>query len=270
MGKPAVTPLEVFKQTPRTNCGECGLDSCMTFALQVVQGQKSPQDCPYLAAEMADAIGQAGPGSRADEPNRRESLLETLRKDVRGVDLSAVADKLGGVMHGDRLAIRCLGKVFEIDADGGLHSDAHVHDWIHLPLLQYVVHGEGKDPTGVWATFRELDGLRKWDRFFSHRCEKAFHEMADEHTDLFFDILSLFGRDFDAEDVTADRSILLLPLPKVPIVFLYWPPEEGFESKLSLLFDRATEANLGVEGTYLLVQGILEMFRRLIAKHGLR
>lgn len=270
MGKPDVTPLDVFKQTPRTNCGECGLGSCMTFALQVVRGEKRPQDCPYLDMEIAEGAGEAGPEPQASEPGRRESLLEALKKDVRGVDLPSVAGKLGGVMHGDRLAIRCLGKVFEIDPEGGLHSEAHVHGWIHLPLLQYVAHGEGKDPTSVWATFRELDGLREWDRFFSHRCEKAFHEMADEHTDLFFDLLSLFGRDFEAEDLTADRSIVLLPLPKVPIVFLYWPPEEGFESKLLLLFDRATEVNLGVEGTYLLVQGILEMFRRFIAKHGQR
>ena len=270
MGKSDVTPLDILKHTPRTNCGECGLGSCMAFSLQVVQGRKRPQDCPYLDAEFAERLGEAGPNSQAPEPDRRETLLETLRKDVRGIDLASVAAKLGGVMRGDRLAIRCLGKTFEIDPEGGLHSDAHVHGWIHLPVLQYVVHGEGKDPTGVWATFRELGGLRDWNRFFSHRCEKPLHEMADEHADLLFNILSLFGHHFDADDLTADRSVVLLPLPKVPIVLLYWLPEEGFESKLSLLFDKATEANLGAEGTYLLVQGILEMFRRFIAKHGRR
>ena len=268
MGRPDVTPLDILKLTPRTNCGECGLGSCMTFSLHVVQGSKDSRDCPYLDAELAESVGQADADPQAPEPDRREDLLATLKQDVRTIDLSSVAAKLGGVMRGDRLAIPCLGKTFEVDPQGGLHSEAHIHGWIHLPVLQYVVHGEGKDPTGVWASFRQLDGLRTWDRFFTHRCEKPFHEMADEHTDLFFDILSTFGRPFEADDLTADRAVILLPLPKVPIVLLYWPPEEGFESKLSLLFDKATEVNLGAEGAYLLVQGILEMFRRFIAKHG--
>ncbi|MBN1341676.1 MAG: DUF3786 domain-containing protein [Phycisphaerae bacterium] len=270
MGKPPITPLDVFKRTPRTNCGKCGLSNCMAFSLQVIQGQKRPQDCPFLDATIAGDLVQAGGQPEPTISDRPESLAEALAKDVRNVDFAAAATRLGGVLHGDRLAIRCLGRVFELDRDGGLHSLCHIHAWVHFPILQYVVHGQGKDPTGHWATFRQLNGFRSWDRFFSHRCERAFQEMADTQTDLFLDLLDVFGADFDTGDSTADRSIVLLPLPKVPILFLYWRQEEDFESKLSLLFDRATEVNLGAEGTYLLAQGIVEMFRKLIFTHGLR
>jgi hypothetical protein len=267
MTQTQLTAIDVFKRTPRTNCGECGLPNCMAFALQVVHGQKRPQDCPYLDAQTAQSVVAARPEPSAPEPGRRESLLVALKNEILDLDLPSVATKLGGWMRGDRLVIRCLGKLFEIDPQGGLHSDAHVHNWIHMPLLQYVVHGEGKDLTGVWTAFRQLNGFREWNGFFSHRCEKPFHEMADRHTDLFFDLLGLFGKDFHLDGSTADRSFILYPLPKVPLVFCYWAPEEDFESKLTLLLDKATEANLGAEGTFLLVQGIVEMFTKIISRH---
>lgn len=43
--------LEIFKLLPRTNCGECGLASCMAFAVEVSQGKLQASDCPALACE---------------------------------------------------------------------------------------------------------------------------------------------------------------------------------------------------------------------------
>jgi ArsR family metal-binding transcriptional regulator len=40
--------LEVLKQLPRTNCGECGEKTCMVFANLVAQGVKEMEDCPEL------------------------------------------------------------------------------------------------------------------------------------------------------------------------------------------------------------------------------
>lgn len=262
-----ITALDIFRSTAQTNCGECGLGNCMAFSLQVMQGLKQPKDCPYLASEAAERLAADTPTEKPTQTDRRGSLLAELKAEIPNVDFHAVAERLGGQVRGDRLAIMSLGKWFEVDRQGGLHSDAHIHDWVHLPILQYIVRGQGKDPTGELVTFGQLEGIRDWKNFFEHRCEKAFREMAEQHTDLFFDILSLFGKDHDVEGTSPDRSIIIYPLPKVPIVFLWWAPEEDFESKLTILLDRAVEANLGAEGTYLLVQGIVEMFRKIIARH---
>ena len=47
--KPAV--LEVFKLLPRTNCGKCGVPSCMAFAAGLSEGKKAAGDCPPLLEE---------------------------------------------------------------------------------------------------------------------------------------------------------------------------------------------------------------------------
>jgi ArsR family metal-binding transcriptional regulator len=49
--KPKV--LEVFKLLPRTNCGECGVPSCMAYAAALAEGDKSLDDCPPLLLDAA-------------------------------------------------------------------------------------------------------------------------------------------------------------------------------------------------------------------------
>lgn len=40
--------LDIFKVLPGTNCGDCGLASCMAFAVGFAEGSKCPDDCPTL------------------------------------------------------------------------------------------------------------------------------------------------------------------------------------------------------------------------------
>ena len=40
--------LDILKLLPRTNCQDCGLQSCMAFAAELVEGTCRLEDCPYL------------------------------------------------------------------------------------------------------------------------------------------------------------------------------------------------------------------------------
>ena len=42
------TSLQLFKLTPRTNCGECGFLTFLAFATQVMVGNGNLGDCPHL------------------------------------------------------------------------------------------------------------------------------------------------------------------------------------------------------------------------------
>ena len=45
--------LEVLELLPRANCGECGVPSCMAYAVALVEGDKGLDDCPPLTREDA-------------------------------------------------------------------------------------------------------------------------------------------------------------------------------------------------------------------------
>ncbi len=55
----ALTVMEVYKNLPKTNCKDCGLPTCMAFAMQVAAQQKALTDCPHVSdeaqAEFADS-----------------------------------------------------------------------------------------------------------------------------------------------------------------------------------------------------------------------
>jgi acetyl-CoA decarbonylase/synthase complex subunit gamma len=46
-----ISPIDVYKHLPKTNCRECGESNCMAFATRVVNGELSLTDCPPLYTE---------------------------------------------------------------------------------------------------------------------------------------------------------------------------------------------------------------------------
>jgi hypothetical protein len=68
----------------------------------------------------------------------------------------------------------------------------------------------------------------------------------------------------------ADVSVVLLPLPLVPVMICYWRPDEGLDSTLNIFFDATVDANIGNDGIYSLCAGLVSMFTTLAKRHGFR
>ena len=77
---------------------------------------------------------------------------------------------------------------------------------------------------------------------------------------------------FNASEVesqfASDVSVVLYPLPKVPVMICYWRPEEGIGSSLNIFFDVTVDKNLGIDGVYFLCAGMAIMFAKLAKQHG--
>ncbi len=55
----ALSGLEIYKHLPKTNCKECGLATCLAFAMKVAAGQAALDECPPLSDEAKAALGEA-------------------------------------------------------------------------------------------------------------------------------------------------------------------------------------------------------------------
>ncbi|MGI6096579.1 MAG: acetyl-CoA decarbonylase/synthase complex subunit gamma [Dethiobacteria bacterium] len=55
----ALTGLEIFKQLPKKNCGECGVPTCLAFAMALASGKVSLDACPYVAEEAKEVLESA-------------------------------------------------------------------------------------------------------------------------------------------------------------------------------------------------------------------
>ncbi|MDW7771862.1 MAG: acetyl-CoA decarbonylase/synthase complex subunit gamma [Desulfobulbaceae bacterium] len=55
----ALTGIQILKMLPKKNCGECGIPTCLAFAMKVAAGQSEIDKCPYVSEEAKQTIGEA-------------------------------------------------------------------------------------------------------------------------------------------------------------------------------------------------------------------
>ena len=51
--------IAIFKMLPKTNCGECGVPTCMAFAMSLAGGKTELAKCPYVSDEAVASLSEA-------------------------------------------------------------------------------------------------------------------------------------------------------------------------------------------------------------------
>ncbi len=54
-----LTGIEIFKLLPKTNCGECGVPTCLAFAMNLASGKAELTACPYVSEEASAKLAEA-------------------------------------------------------------------------------------------------------------------------------------------------------------------------------------------------------------------
>lgn len=55
----ALSGLDIYKLLPKTNCKECGVATCLAFAMQLAKKAVSVEKCPYVSAEAKVTLDAA-------------------------------------------------------------------------------------------------------------------------------------------------------------------------------------------------------------------
>ncbi len=51
-----LTGIQIFKLLPKTNCGECGVPTCLAFAMNLAAGKAELEKCPYVSEEAKEKL----------------------------------------------------------------------------------------------------------------------------------------------------------------------------------------------------------------------
>lgn len=131
----ALTGLDIYKLLPRTNCGDCGVPTCLAFAMKVAAKQAALDECPHVTEESQEAAGAAsqppqklvtiGSGERAlkignetvmfrhDERFHHPCGIALLVNDTDDLDArmetvrSLSFERIGQVIEVDTVALNC-------------------------------------------------------------------------------------------------------------------------------------------------------------------
>jgi len=79
----ALTGLEIYKRLPKENCKECGLPTCLAFAMKVAAGQAGLDECPRLSDEARAELGEASaPPQRLVRITSKSAVVEIGQETV--------------------------------------------------------------------------------------------------------------------------------------------------------------------------------------------
>ena len=138
----ALTGIQIFKLLPKTNCGDCGVPTCLAFAMNLAAGKAELSACPHVSDEA------------------KEQLAEASAPPIRAVTIGTgdAAVKVGGetVMfrHEKRfenppaLAVLVSDTMSDADVDGRLKRFKELHyERVGLMLKPELVAIQGDDAT---------------------------------------------------------------------------------------------------------------------------
>jgi acetyl-CoA decarbonylase/synthase complex subunit gamma len=79
----ALTGLDIYKQLPKTNCKDCGVPTCLAFAMKVAASQAGLEDCPHLSDDARSKLAEASaPPQRLVKIQGKQGSLEIGQETV--------------------------------------------------------------------------------------------------------------------------------------------------------------------------------------------
>src|SRR5512139_2324145 len=55
----ALTGMQIFKYMPKTNCGQCGVPTCLAFAMKLASSSATLDQCPFVSEEAKAVLAEA-------------------------------------------------------------------------------------------------------------------------------------------------------------------------------------------------------------------
>jgi hypothetical protein len=265
-----MNPLGIVGRTPKNNCGECGFPTCLAFGAAVCATGVDPHKCPYIKLEGLE-IESSGVNLEDVTRQRDLALVEHLKDKIAGADFNTLAPKLGAVCPVNSpgaITFLYLGQRVELAKTGILLGGCEPEDpRDQILLYNYVSSGGGRETDGEWIGMESMPNSISKVRTLSTYCEtplarlfsgRRFRELADG-------IARAGGRGI--EDETADLALQFQVLPKIPQRILFWEeePEDGFQAKVKILYDRHALDYLDIESLIFSSERLAERLTLLLS-----
>ena len=245
--KNRVAPLELYKFTPRTNCGQCGRKTCLAFATMVVTGQEEITACSHLDAEKVKPLRarleeQLGSGVGVSREGF-EKTMAFLSGEVEKCDFRAKAESIGARLEesvgGVGLVLPYFNEaIFVTNSDIENLSVGALSAWEKILIFNYVLGGAAES-SGVWVGMESLPNSVSKIKSLRAHCEEPLARLYGGRMDAFSKAVLPWGRAVSLKDQGVDFAAEFTVFPKLAIRVLFWDEsrEEGYSCKVKFLFD---------------------------------
>ncbi len=237
-----LSPLQLVRHTPLSNCGTCGLPTCLAFAAAVLKVGKKLTDCPFINIKGLDMTEVRQSTDNLQLEKKDLQFIAFLKSELQPVDFSRLAPTLGAVYQNPppALTLTYLGRKTVISKDEitingqppGDHRD-------QILLYNYLRSGGGRTPDGEWLGLESLPNtISKVKTLSTYGEEPLARCLSTEGAGNFQQTVHDMGGRIITES-GADLAAQIPVLPMVPEYILFWAaePEEDFPARVKILFD---------------------------------
>ncbi|BBO90958.1 DUF3786 domain-containing protein [Desulfosarcina ovata] len=268
----ALSVVDLYRDVlPRTNCGDCGFNSCLAFAGMVV-AEKHPLDgCPHLAPEVVERCNQELGGQYAagkwTKRDLAEDALTWARERSASMRLVDLPERIGGHLTNEdgepALHLPYYTASVIIRGDDIVRADgAALTRWEKVFIYNHMAQGGRRMPTGKWKGFEEFPNtVSKVKTMAAHVEAPLVARFCGRIDELRSAAAGMGGEDATGKANSADVAVHFHPFPRVPVMLLFWDedPEDGFGATAKLLFDETVIEHLDIESIVFLSERLRQM-----------
>ena len=268
----ALSVVDLYKNVlPKTNCGDCGYPTCLAFASIVVSEKLPLKNCPHIAPDLL-----AGYQAELDEQyaagkwlkrDMAQDALDWARQRASSMALADLPGRIGGrlIERNGKQTVELpyfTGKIV-IQKEGIRTGEGQpLNRWEQVFVYNHMAQGGSAEPTGSWKALEQIPNTISKIKSMKDQVETLLiRRFAGRMDELAEAARSLGGIRVTDTAQSADAAFLFKPLPKIPIMLLFWDEdrEEGFEARAKLLFDETITEHLDIESILFLSERLRQL-----------
>ncbi len=256
---------------PKSNCRDCGFPTCLAFASMVVSEKHPLGACPHIPPDVLERcekeLAQQYAEGKWLKRDPAEEALKWAKGRAASMAVTDLPERIGG-----EVIIRDSQEVLRLPyfTDFLLITTRAVTcpDGSELSLLEQVfifnhmAQGGRSEPTGKWKGFIEFPNTVSKAVTMKGRVEEPLAEgFAGRRDELVRRASALGAKQVPELGGSADVALLFTPLPRVPVILLFWDRivGEAFAPEAKMLFDETVTDHLDIESIVFLCERIRQL-----------
>jgi len=266
--------VDLYKKIlPKTNCGDCGYPTCLAFAGMVVSEKLPLKKCPYielavLSKAQAELDKQHADGKWTKKDMAADALVWAKER-AASMNINDLPVRIGGILNEDNAGVYLELPYFNdsiiIRTEKIQKKDGtDLNRWEQVFVYNHMAQGGYALPTGNWKGLEAIPNtISKMKSMKAHVEAPLLERFAGRPDELKRAATAIGARDHSETFPTADVAAYLLPLPRIPVMLLFWDadPADGFDAEVKLLFDETIVEHLDVESIMFLSERIRQLLR---------
>jgi len=256
------TAVEIYKLLPKTNCGKCGLPSCMGFAAKLSTNQASLVDCASVAPDARETLRTALSVPQQSRGTSFEQTLRVLLPKISALDFSKTASLFGASFIGpDCLGITFLNDRYVVTKEKVVDaSGAEPRPWISILIYNHLCMPGPPAPAGEWITFSSVPASHAKDKAWAGHVEEVIAKRFVGDIEGLKNACVRFGGRPAAMPSNHDAAFEFRFFPHYPVLLLFDDavPDENFPAQCKLLLDRTAPRYLDIESMVVLGEEFAE------------